>query len=70
LPVSLVVSALFILIIVFLAFLSLFGIADAWLSLPDLPADAWQLHDGCVSGLLAPAREALNSRSASAKVSM
>jgi hypothetical protein len=36
---------------------------------PDLPADTWQLHDGCVSGLLGPAREALNSRSASAKVS-
>jgi hypothetical protein len=36
---------------------------------PDLSADTWQLHDGCVSGLLRPAREALNSRSASAKVS-
>jgi hypothetical protein len=57
------------LIIVFLAFLSLFGIADTRLSLPDLPADAWQLHDGCVSGLLVPARVALNLRSASAKVS-
>jgi hypothetical protein len=47
----------------------LFGIADARLSLPDLPADAWQLHDGCVLGLLGPARAALNSRSASTKVS-
>jgi hypothetical protein len=56
-------------IIVFLVFLSLFGIADARLSLPDLSADAWQLHDGCISGLLGPARVALNSRSASAKVS-
>jgi hypothetical protein len=58
-------------IIVFLAFLALFGIADARLSLPDLPADAWQLHDGCVLALLGPARPclALNSRSASAKVS-
>jgi hypothetical protein len=42
---------------------------DARLSLPDLPADAWQLHYGCVLGLLGPARAALNSRSASAKVS-
>jgi hypothetical protein len=48
---------------------SLFGIADARFSLPDLPADAWQHHDGCVLGLLDPARAALNSRSASAKVS-
>jgi hypothetical protein len=57
------------LIVVFLVFLSLFGIADARLSLLDLPADAWQLHDSCVSGLLGPARQALNSRSASIKVS-
>jgi hypothetical protein len=56
-------------IIVFLAFLALFGIADARLSLPDLPADAWQLHDICILGLFGPARAALNSRSASAKVS-
>jgi hypothetical protein len=53
----------------FFAFLCLFGIADARLFFPDLPADTWQLHDGCISGILAPAREALNSRSASAKVS-
>jgi hypothetical protein len=48
---------------------SLFGIADAKFSLPNLPADAWQLHDSCVSGLLGPARAALNSRSTKAKVS-
>ena len=53
----------------FLAFLCLLGIADARLFFPDLSADTWQLHDGCVSGLLRPAREALNSRSAGAKVS-
>jgi len=58
-----------LLIIVFLAFFSHFGIADTRLSLPDLPADAWQLHDGCVSGLLGPARAVLNSRSANANVS-
>jgi hypothetical protein len=52
-----------------LAFLFLFGIADVRLSLPDLPADTWQLYDSCVSGLLGPARAALNSHSASAKVS-
>jgi hypothetical protein len=52
----------------FFAFLYLFGIADARLFFPDLPADTWQLHDSCVSGLLAPVQEALNSRSASAKV--
>jgi hypothetical protein len=49
--------------------LPLFGIADARLSLPNLPADAWQLHDSCILGLLGPARAALNLRSASAKVS-
>jgi hypothetical protein len=38
-------------------------------SLPDLPADAWQLHGSCVLGLLGPARAALNAYSASAKVS-
>jgi hypothetical protein len=52
-----------------LAFLCLFGITDTRLFFSDLPADTWQLHDSCVSGLLRPAREALNSRSASAKVS-
>jgi hypothetical protein len=49
------------------ASLCLFGIADAVLFFPDLPADTWQLHDGCVSSLLAPAQEALNLRSTSAK---
>jgi hypothetical protein len=58
------------LIILFLAFLSLFGIADARFSLPDLPADAWQLHDGCILGLFGPTRAALNSSSASTKVSI
>jgi hypothetical protein len=53
----------------FFAFLCLFGIADARLFFPDLPVDTWQLHDGCVSGLLSPAREVLNLCSASAKVS-
>jgi hypothetical protein len=57
------------LIIVFLVFLSLFGIADARLSLPDLSADIWQLHDGHVSGFLGPARATLNLHSASVKVS-
>jgi hypothetical protein len=52
----------------FLAFLCLFGIADARLFFPDLPPDTWQLHDHCVLGILGPAREALNLRSASAKV--
>jgi hypothetical protein len=52
-----------------IAFHALFGIADARFSLPDHPAYAWQLPDGCVSGLLGPAWAALNSRSASAKVS-
>jgi hypothetical protein len=47
-----------ILIVVFLAFL--FGIAVARLSLPDLPADAWQLHDGHILGLLGLAQAALN----------
>jgi hypothetical protein len=56
-------------IIVFFAFQCLFGIADARLFFPDLPADTWQPHDGCVSGLLCPAREALNLCSASANVS-
>jgi hypothetical protein len=37
---------------------------------PDLPADTLQLHDGCVLGLLGPDREALNSHSESAKVSI
>jgi hypothetical protein len=59
----------FSLIVCFLAILSFVGIADARLSLPDLSADAWQLHDGYVLGLLGPAQAALNSRSASAKVS-
>jgi hypothetical protein len=53
----------------FFAFPCLFGIADTRLFFPDRPADTWQLHDGFVLGILAPAREALNSRSASAKVS-
>jgi hypothetical protein len=53
----------------FLAFLCLFGIADARIFFPDLPADTWQLHDRCVSGILGPAQETLNSRSASAKIS-
>jgi hypothetical protein len=53
----------------FLSFLCLFGIAHARLFFPDLPADTWQLHDHCVLGIQGPAREALNSRSASAKVS-
>jgi hypothetical protein len=35
---------------------------------PDLPVDTWQLHDGCILGLLRQALEALNSCSASAKV--
>jgi hypothetical protein len=48
---------------------SLFGIADARLSLPDLPANAWQLHDSCILGLLGLARAALYLHSASAKVS-
>jgi hypothetical protein len=39
------------------------------LSLPDLSADAWQLHDGHVSGLMGPTRADLNSRLASTKVS-
>jgi hypothetical protein len=59
----------FSLIVYFLAILSFVGIAEARLSLPDFSADAWQLHDCHVSGLLGPARAALNSRSASAKVS-
>jgi hypothetical protein len=49
--------------------LSFVGIADARLSLPDLSADAWQLHEGHFFGLLGPARAALNLRSASANVS-
>jgi hypothetical protein len=53
----------------FFAFLCLFGIANAKLFFLDLPGDTWQLHDGCVLGLLAPAWEALNLCSASAKVS-
>jgi hypothetical protein len=53
----------------FLAFLCLFGIADARLFFPDLPEDTWQLHDHCILGILGPAREALNSRSVSAEVS-
>jgi hypothetical protein len=53
----------------FLAFLCLFGIADARLFFPDLPADSWQLHDRCISGILGPAPKALNLRSASANVS-
>jgi hypothetical protein len=52
----------------FLAILSFVSIADAMLSLPELPADTWQLHVGRVLGLLGPAQAALNSRSASAKV--
>jgi hypothetical protein len=53
----------------FFAFLCSLDITDTRLFFPDLPADTWQLHDGCISGLLSPAWEALNSRSASAKVS-
>ena len=53
----------------FFAIAGIVGVADARLFFPDLPADTWQLYDGCVSGLLRPAWEALNSRSASAKVS-
>jgi hypothetical protein len=53
----------------FLAIFLIFGITDARFFFPDLPADTWQLHNGCVSGLLGPAQEALNSRSACAKVS-
>jgi hypothetical protein len=53
----------------FLACLYLFGIADARLFFPDLPVDTWQLHDRCVFGILGPAREALSSHSAGAKVS-
>jgi hypothetical protein len=45
------------------------GVADTRFFFPDLPADTWQLHDGCVLGLLGPAQEGLNSRSASTKVS-
>jgi hypothetical protein len=52
-----------------LIILSFVGIADARLSLPDFLADAWQLHDDHVSGLLGPAWAARNSRSPSAKVS-
>jgi hypothetical protein len=51
-------------------FLCLFGIADARLFFPEFPAETWQLHDGCVLSLLAPAWEAMNSRSAGAKVSI
>jgi hypothetical protein len=54
---------------VFFDFLSLFCVADARLTLPDLSTDAWQLHDGHILGLLGPARAALNMCSASAKVS-
>jgi hypothetical protein len=61
--------SLFFIDCLFLAILSFVGVVDARLSLPDLPADAWQLHDGCVSGLLGPALAALNPHSASAKVS-
>jgi hypothetical protein len=50
----------------FLAFVCIFCIADARLFFPDLPADTWQLHDGC---LLGPAREALNLHSVIDKVS-
>jgi hypothetical protein len=53
----------------FFAFFCLFGIADARFFFPHLPMDTWQFHDGCVLGLLGPALEALNTRSASAKVS-
>jgi hypothetical protein len=53
----------------FFAIVCIAGVADARLFFPDLPADTWQLHDGCISSLLSPAWEALNSRSASAKVS-
>jgi hypothetical protein len=61
--------SLFFIECLFFAILPFVGIANARLSLPDLLADAWQLHDGHVLGLLGPARAALNSRSASAKVS-
>jgi hypothetical protein len=53
----------------FLAFLCLFGIADAKLFFPALLADTWQLHDGSDLGLLGLALVALNSRSANSKVS-
>jgi hypothetical protein len=49
----------------FLAVVCIFGVADAGIFFLDLPANIWQLHDGCISRLLGPAREALNSRSAS-----
>jgi hypothetical protein len=78
--VSMVVLGLFFLVVLdnvslffidclFFAILTFVGIADARLSFPDLLADAWQLHDGHVSGLLGPARAAMNSRSASAQLS-
>jgi hypothetical protein len=61
--------SLFFIDCLFFGYFVLVGIADASLSLPDLSADAWQLHDGHVSGLLGRARAALNLRSASTKVS-
>jgi hypothetical protein len=59
--VQLVIGNVLLFLFHFLAFLCLFGITDAILFFPDLPADTWQLHDGCVSGLLGPDQEALNS---------
>jgi hypothetical protein len=56
-------------LLLIIVFLSHFGIADGMLSLPDLPADALQLHNGCILGILALTWAPLNSRSASAKVS-
>jgi hypothetical protein len=64
-----VIVALLFFLLHFFAFLCLFGIADARLFFPDLPANTWQLHDGCVLGLLGTARKALNLHLASAKVS-
>jgi hypothetical protein len=58
----------FSLIVCFLSILSFVGITDAKLSLPELLADAWQLHDGHVLCPLEHARAALNSGSTSAKV--
>jgi hypothetical protein len=64
-----VIGNVLLCIIVFFAIVCIAGDADARLFFPDLPADTWQLHDNCVSGFLGPPREALNSRSASTKVS-
>jgi hypothetical protein len=53
----------------FFAIVCISGVSDVRIFFPDLPADTWKLDDGCVLGLLGPAWEALNWRSASAKVS-